>query len=190
MRAFILGNGESRQKLSISRMSKHGYIYGCNAIYRDIRPDVLVTVDPDMANEIARSEYIKQWKVYTPYKDIAATNPNFVLFQSTNRFCAGVTACLIAIKQGVKEIYLVGHDLGSPNGLVNNCYKNTTCYKKAWEDDESYNVYGPHYIELIASNPGIQFIRVVGKQTFPIKELKPLNNYKETKLETFIKNFQ
>ena len=190
MRAFVLGNGESRAKLSISRMSKHGYIYGCNAIYREFRPDVLITVDPDMAKEIAKSEYINLWKVYTPYKDIAGLHSNFVQFNYSQRLCAGVTACLIAIHQGMKEIYLVGHDLGSPNGLINNCYKNTACYKQAWQDDDSFNVYMPHYVQLFEKNPGIQFYRVMGKQTYSVKDFKQYKNYHETKQETFIKNFQ
>ena len=190
MIAFVLGNGESRAKLSISRMAKHGYTYGCNAIYRDFRPDVLITVDPEMAKEIGKSDYIKQWKVYTPYKDIAETNTNFVQFNYTKRLCAGVTACLIAIAHGMKEIYLIGHDLGSPNGLINNCYKNTANYKPAWQDDDSFKVYMPHYVEMLEKHPGIKFTRVIGKQTYPVKEFKPFKNYHETKIDTFIKNFQ
>ena len=190
MRAFVLGNGESRQKLSISRMSKHGYIYGCNAIYREFRPDVLVTVDPEMAKEISRSDYIKYWKCHTPYKDIAETNQNFVQFNYSKRLCAGVTACLISIAHGMKEIYLVGHDLGSPNGLINNCYKNTSCYKQAWQDDDSFKIYMPHYVEMFGKNPGIEFIRVMGKNSYAVKEFKQFKNYHETKVETFIKNFQ
>lgn len=190
MRAFVLGNGESRSKLSISRMAKHGYTYGCNAIYREFRPDVLITVDPDMAKEIGKTDYIKTWKVYTPYIDIAQTHENFVQFNYTKRLCAGVTASLIAIAHGMKEIYLVGHDLGSPNGLINNCYKNTANYKQAWQDDDSFKVYMPHYIEMFEKQPSIKFFRVMGKQTYTVKEFKQFKNYHETKIDTFIKNFQ
>ena len=129
MRAFILGNGESRSKVSVSRMAKHGFVYGCNAIYRDFRPDILITVDPAIAKEIQKSGYMNYWKVFTPYKDIADTHKNFVLFQSQERYCAGVTACMVAIHQGCKELILIGHDLGSNNGSVNNCYKNSNNYK-------------------------------------------------------------
>lgn len=189
MRIFVLGNGESRSKINIAPLTKHGLIYGCNAIYRDFRPDVLVTVDSTMAQEIAKSDYIKRWPVYTPYSDIAKTNENFKLFSTNVRLCAGVAACHIAIRQGATQIYMVGHDLGTPNGLINNVYKNTANYKKAWEDDESFNVYTPDYLKLFASYPAVEFIRVIAKQTYPVKDFKNYSNYKETKIETFTKNF-
>jgi len=189
MKAFVLGNGESRQKLNVSPLSKYGFIYGCNGIYRDLRPDFLITVDPTMAKEIAKTDYIDRWQVYTPYSDLQKLHKNFVLFKSSARLCAGVTASLIAIQHGAKEIYLIGHDLGSSNGLINNIYKNSNNYKQAWEDDESFNVYTPHYLQLLKSHPHIDFIRVMGKQTFSVKDFKSFKNYKETKIDTFQKNF-
>jgi hypothetical protein len=190
MKAFILGNGESRSKVSVSRLGKHGFIYGCNAIYRDFRPDILITVDSTIAKEIQKSGYMDYWKVFTPYKDIADTHKNFVLFTSQERYCAGVTACMVAIHQGCKELILIGHDLGSNNGLVNNCYKNSTNYKQAWEDDDSCNVYSPHYITLLQKYPAVSVTRVMAKQSKTIKEFKKFANYHETKMETFVKNFQ
>jgi hypothetical protein len=190
MRAFILGNGESRSKVSVSRMAKHGFIYGCNAIYRDFRPDILITVDPAIAKEIQKSGYMNYWKVFTPYKDIADTHKNFVLFQSHERYCAGVTACMVAIHQGCKELILIGHDLGSNNGLVNNCYKNSNNYKQAWEDDDSYDVYSPHYITLLQKYPAVSVTRVMAKQSKTIKEFKKFAQYHETKMETFVKHYQ
>ena len=41
-RVFALGNGESRLQLDLEKLRGHGKIYGCNAIYRDFIPDVLI----------------------------------------------------------------------------------------------------------------------------------------------------
>jgi len=190
MIGFILGNGESRAKLSLAKLQVHGYVIGCNAIYRDYRPDFLITVDSNMALEISKSDYIKKWKVLTTYKDIAGLDNNFVLINQSKRRCAGVTACLVAINHDIKDIYLVGHDLGSPNGLVNNMYKNSACYKKSWEDDDSHIVYGKDYLELFSKYPSCNFTRVCGKQTFPVKEFYKFKNYSEISKEDFITKFQ
>ena len=49
---FCLGNGESRLEINLEDLRPHGKIYGCNALYRDFIPDVLVAGAPAMHNEI------------------------------------------------------------------------------------------------------------------------------------------
>ena len=44
-KAFCIGNGESRKGFDLEQLRPHGKIYGCNALYRDFTPDVLVAVD-------------------------------------------------------------------------------------------------------------------------------------------------
>jgi hypothetical protein len=54
-RVFAIGNGESRQSLDLLKLKPHGKIYGCNALYRDFTPDVLVAVDQSIMHEIYHS---------------------------------------------------------------------------------------------------------------------------------------
>jgi hypothetical protein len=56
-RAFIIGNGESRKDFDLEKLRAHGKIYGCNALYRDFTPDVLVAVDHGIMHEIYHSGY-------------------------------------------------------------------------------------------------------------------------------------
>ena len=56
-RVFCLGNGESRKDVNLSALKPHGKIYGCNALYRDFTPDVLVAVDQGIIHEIYHSGY-------------------------------------------------------------------------------------------------------------------------------------
>ena len=56
---FVLGNGESRQGIKLEDLSSHGLIYGCNALYREFAPDMLISVDPAMHNEILATDYQK-----------------------------------------------------------------------------------------------------------------------------------
>ena len=55
--AFVLGNGVSRQHLSLAQLQRRGKIYGCNALYREFEPDVLVATDRPIATAIQESGY-------------------------------------------------------------------------------------------------------------------------------------
>ena len=54
---FCIGNGESRSQVDLIRLRPHGKIYGCNGLYRDFKPDVLVSVDGPMMHEVYQSGY-------------------------------------------------------------------------------------------------------------------------------------
>ena len=80
-RIFCIGNGESRVGFDLERLRKLGTIYGCNAIYRDFLPDVLVAVDHGIMHEIYHDGiaqkipcYFRDWtKVpFMMYDDILA----------------------------------------------------------------------------------------------------------------------
>jgi len=54
---FCIGNGQSRSIIDLIKLRPHGKIYGCNALYRDFKPDVLTAVDGPMMHEIYQSGY-------------------------------------------------------------------------------------------------------------------------------------
>ena len=54
-KVFLIGNGESRKDFNLQKLRTHGTIYGCNAIYRDVMPDVLTSVDHGIMHEIYHS---------------------------------------------------------------------------------------------------------------------------------------
>ena len=51
-KVFCIGNGESRIGFDLEKLRSHGTIYGCNALYRDFMPDVIVAVDYGIMHEI------------------------------------------------------------------------------------------------------------------------------------------
>jgi hypothetical protein len=57
VKAFVLGNGKSRLQVNLDELKPHGKIYGCNALFRNFTPDVLVATDRPMATEIEKSNY-------------------------------------------------------------------------------------------------------------------------------------
>ena len=72
-RVFALGNGESRKGLNLNDFYEFGIIYGCNALYRDFRPDALVVVDPAMKEEIWETDYLLENKAF--FKDWTSESP-------------------------------------------------------------------------------------------------------------------
>ena len=56
-KVFCIGNGESRKSFDLQKLKSLGKIYGCNALYRDFTPDVLVAVDNGIMHEIYQSGY-------------------------------------------------------------------------------------------------------------------------------------
>ena len=63
-RVFCIGNGESRKSLDLLQLKPHGKIYGCNALYRDFTPDVLIAVDMGIMHEIYHSGYAYENQCY------------------------------------------------------------------------------------------------------------------------------
>ncbi len=55
--AFVYGNGESRMGWDINQEFEGVTTWGCNAIYRDFTPDILVALDSRMNHEVYRSGY-------------------------------------------------------------------------------------------------------------------------------------
>ncbi len=65
---FCIGNGESRKDFDLETLRPFGKIYGCNGLYRDFTPDVLLAMDYNICHEIYRSgyafenmTYLRQW---------------------------------------------------------------------------------------------------------------------------------
>ena len=56
-KVFCIGNGESRKDFDLNKLKPHGKIYGCNALYRNFTPDVLIAVDGGIIHEIYHSGY-------------------------------------------------------------------------------------------------------------------------------------
>jgi len=68
--AFCFGNGKSRLDFDMNVIESRGTTFGCNAIYRDMKVDHLLTVDNEITHEIYRSGYcidnhthIRDWNV-------------------------------------------------------------------------------------------------------------------------------
>lgn len=138
MRALLVGNGPSRLAWDLEDLRpQFDVVGGCNALYRDFTPDVLVAVDPPIMNEIAqaspdcrfihstRNQRDKKYMIDTDRKPICLDRG----------FGSGPTLGMVLYGlYHPEEVVMIGIDLmrSIPDGS-NNVYVNTPNYRKEWQ---------------------------------------------------------
>lgn len=132
--AFVIGNGESRKPINLNFLREQGVIYGCNALYRDFYPDVLVSLDDAMTKEILDAKY-EGCHIYKGNNE--SKLGVFLVDQEGNRitlnkgWSSGATAAFLASScVEFDDIYLLGFDVYKTR-FVDNVYKGTMNYVSA-----------------------------------------------------------
>jgi len=164
--AVVLGNGPSRLKFDLSKITYWAKTFGCNAIYRDYMPDYLIAMDWNMVEEIVHSGFHNYTQFYTQHEnradEWAKTEPIHFVANEPDTLDSGNSAIKLAIQKGHRVIYLVGFDYVSGEEH-NNIYAGT----KNYNVDAFYH----HNIEIalnwqkslrriVQQNPDVTFIRV------------------------------
>jgi hypothetical protein len=182
--AFVLGNGVSRQAVDLNQLRSLGKIYGCNALYRDFTPDVLVATDKPIATEIQNSGYPLKNKFYTrkPIENLGALKVPHDYYG----YSSGPLATSIAALDGNHLIYMIGFDMGPVNNKFNNVYADTDFYRKS----DATPVYTGNWTKQIRriceDFPKTQFVRVQGKTTADIAEFANIKNLRHLPIHTFL----
>jgi hypothetical protein len=185
MAAFVLGNGISRQDISLKELEKLGRIYGCNALYRDFVPEVLVATDTAISQEIQKSGYASQHRFYTrrPLAGLGAQ----VVPKRYFGFSSGPIALSIAVEDNNNPIYLLGFDMGpTSNGRFNNVYAGTDFYKPIEAGPTFTGNWIKQMIRVITDATNTQFVRVCGETTQRYPELDMLPNLSHCSVADFL----
>ena len=134
VKALVVGNGESRRQIDLNLFKRNEWeIYGCNALYREFIPDHLIILDSPMREEFEQSG-IKVANVHY-LEDIPEYEP---------MMNSGLIALIVAMRTH-NEIHMIGFDLESMSGRVNNIYKDTNNYYSGEKESggfviEQYNI--------------------------------------------------
>lgn len=183
--AFVLGNGVSRQAVDLNTLKRQGAIYGCNALYRDFAPTVLVATDRAIAEHIQNLGYAKEHKFYTrrPLPGLGAV----VIPQQYYGFSSGPAAVGLAAMSKFSTIYLLGFDLGpSQIGKFNNIYADTEFYKKSSAVPTYTGNWVRQIVRVCGDYPKTSFIRIKGQTTADIAELNGVKNLAHMTMEDFL----
>ena len=184
-RAFVLGNGTSRRDISVPALKSLGQIYGCNALYREFTPDVLVATDQPIATAIQDSGYAQNNKFYTR-RPTAGTGAQSLLAEYRG-YSSGPNALGLAARQGNLEIYMLGFDMGpTENNLFNNVYADTEFYKTSAHPPTFVGNWVRQVIHVFRDHPQVQFTRVYGPTTARIAELDLVPNLEHIDLAIFM----
>jgi hypothetical protein len=182
--AFVLGNGVSRQAVALELLRPLGKIYGCNALYRDFVPDVLIATDRPISTEIQNSGYAITNKFYTrkPIEGQGALKVPHDYYG----YSSGPIATGIAAMDQHHLIYIIGFDMGPVNNKFNNVYADTDFYRKS----DATPVYTGNWTKQIRriceDFSKTQFVRVQGKTTADIAEFAGIKNLRHLPIHTFL----
>ena len=183
--AFVLGNGLSRQHLNLAHVKNCGMIYGCNALYREFTPDVLVATDRPIAEAIQHSGYAKKNCFYTrkPLPDSGARR----VPTTYHGYSSGPNAVGIAVQDQHHRIYLVGFDLGpTATKTINNVYAGTEFYKPTTAAPTFAGNWIRQLVKIMHDFRDTQFVRVAGATTAKLAELESVPNLAHLDLVTFV----
>ena len=185
-RAFVLGNGLSRQGIDLNLLKSLGPVYGCNALYREFTPDVLVSTDVPISEAIQNTGYAQRNRMYTrrPLPDMGAER----IPQDYFGFSSGPAAVAIAALDRNVAIYLVGFDRGpTKHGKFNNCYADTEFYKKSSANPTYAGNWTKQLVKICKDFRKTSFYRVVGASTTAnIPDLKSLGNLHHMPIDDFL----
>ena len=183
--AFVLGNGVSRREVNPLLLQHRGQIYGCNALYRDFEPDVLVATDRPIADHIQETGYALRRKFYTR-KPISGRGA-YSIPEPYYTFSSGPAAVGIALDDRNLKIYLLGFDLGPDSSkLFNNVYANTEFYKKSGSVPTYTGNWIRQITKLTQQFRQVQFVRVCGTTTARLSELDALPNMTHLQMSEFL----
>lgn len=181
--SFVLGNGRSRLPINLESLRSHGKIYGCNGIYREFTPDVLVATDRPIALAIEESGYPLKNRFYT--RRPTAGSGSMALTRTYQGYSSGPNAVAIACLDGAKQVYIIGFDCGSPTPFLNNVYADTEFYRSS----NNKATYAGNWIkqlkQICSDFSQTEFIRVVGLESSAVPEFLTINNLKEQQIGDF-----
>lgn len=181
-RAVIIGNGISRLSLDanlFTLLANHraGLLasnavqtYGCNALYRDFRPDFLVANGPEIIREIASSGYSHNEIVYSTQAAVLDYPGKFYLTPQNPHWDAGAIATYLACFDGHKTVYLLGFDCDCDSGIASyNVYANTPGYLD--RDGASTEAFFIKSLKLVMDTYNdVDFVRVMPNSAWQMPE--------------------
>ena len=183
--AFVLGNGRSRLDVDPRSLERFGDVYGCNAIYREYTPKVLVSTDRPIAETIQNSGYSQTNVFYTrrPLENLGARR----IPQDWYGYSSGPAAAAIAANDKHTRVYLLGFDMGPlPGDRFNNVYADTEFYKRSSARPTFAGNWVRQMTETARRFPGTEFVRVHGDFTTDIRDFDTLKNWRRLLMPEFL----
>jgi len=170
---FLIGNGSSRKKFNLDMLRGKGTIIGCNALYRDFTPDILICNDTKMTVELNRNKYLGLTLSGT---GSAVHTSKRLKWKVADARTSGVFGLRFITKvMHPSKCYMLGMD-----GYFGNVYEGTENYKV--EDREKfYKKIVQQYVKVV-NNSKVEIINVNHKDSWNISNT---SNYRHISYNEF-----
>lgn len=170
---FVIGNGESRKGFNLATLrSPENIIYGCNALYRDFHPDVLVSTDRKVVREIQRTKYEGEY-YYSDNRKMRLHSSDGYHNYRYKGYDTGATAVWLMcfkLNHYLKDIILIGFDFFSKNKLHNNIYKGTENYRNEYQIAVNpHRHWISNFTDSVRDYPSLNFFRVINAEWQELK---------------------
>lgn len=168
MIGFVIGNGKSRLKFDLSIFKDKGKVFGCNALYRDFEPDVLISVDGKMINEVMKNYQGEFWYVGLGTNSFFSNRTHPVNLHGMKRplceskgWASGPSAIWLLCKfNKVSMVNLIGFDLHGIDKKINNVYAGTDNYQPTSANPTPFGSWVKQMKIAFAENKGVKFYYV------------------------------
>jgi len=158
---FLIGNGTSRNHFDLERLRGRGTIIGCNALYRDFAPDLLVAIDAKMLREIKTTDYAtNNVCVIPPNRSVAI--PNAIKWRSSDKYNTSGCYAMLMIAEAMKSKYcfMIGMD-----GFPGNLYDKTANY--AANTLQNFKGVLNYYLQTLQGEGETRFVNVNEQDAWP-----------------------
>lgn len=183
MTAFVLGNGCSRRAVANTWLAERGVVFGCNAIYREFAPHVLVATDTPISESIQNSGYSLQHTFYTrfPLPHLGALELPADYFRSSS----GSNAVYLAATE-FRTVYLLGFDMNAHSNKLNNLYAGTEFYSSSASYQPPPDSWLADLIKIAQTHSRTRFVRVVGPESASHPQYNALANVSIMPIASFL----
>ena len=187
--AIVLGNGTSRRGLDLEKLKTLGKVYGCNALYRDFSPDVLIATDEGISQEIQNSGYARTHEFYTrkPLPGSGAQKITLNYGYSSGPVALSYASAI----SNIKTIYILGFDYAGVDKKFNNMYADSPHYKRSADPETYYGNWIDQTLTIVRQHPKVQYIRVIPENALipdKFKNQANLDHMDLAKFQTIINN--
>jgi hypothetical protein len=159
-KVFLIGNGTSRKDFDLEKLRGHGTIIGCNALYRDFSPDLLIAIDAKMLTELRKNKYCDNHHCIVPVSRQVVV-PNSMKWRTDKFNTSGCFAMkLISLVMRPKVCYMLGMD-----GFPGNMYDKTANY--AINTLQNFTGIATYYMKTLNQAEDIMFVNVNIKDAWP-----------------------
>lgn len=116
MKVVVIGNGVSRHGFPLQKIPF--YTIGCNALYRDFEPNLLVVADKNMQQEVLNSDYKGKLLLRRRGDVEYPSRPNMNFFEEkvASSGLKGIWYALTQLRS--EKVYLLGFDFDIRPGNV------------------------------------------------------------------------